>query len=248
MNNFDTSLGMALIFTLLFIVINGNGMNFGINTYASPANNQEWQNAFDLEDCDLASNGANSYFILEPGYQLILEGQEDGAEIQLKITVLNETKVVNGTEAGIVEEIETEDGAIVEISRNWFVVCKPSNDIFYLGEEVDIYEDGKIVDHEGAWESGVNGAKLGLIMPGKAHMGLKYYQEIAPGVAEDRAEIVGLDMVVETPAGKFEKVLETEETNPLKPDEKESKFYAPGIGLIQEETLKLVKYGNVTSN
>lgn len=225
-----------------------NVMFLGSNTSGSPASNQEWQDSFNLENCNLTPNGANSYFILEPGYQLVLEGQEDGALIQLNISVLNETKIVNGTEARIVKEVETEDGEIVEISRNWFVVCKPVNDIFYLGEEVDIYEDGKIVDHEGAWEAGVNDARLGLIMPGKTEIGMKYYQEVAPGVAEDRAEIISLDRVVETPAGKFEKVLETEETNALKPDEKESKFYAPRIGLVQEETLKLVKYGNVTSN
>lgn len=244
----NTVLVISLIFTLSFIVINLNALNFGINIYASSTNSQEWQNSFKLEDCDLASNGANSYFILEPGYQLILEGQEDGADIQLKITVLDETKIVNGTEARVVEERETEGGELTEVSKNWFVVCKPSNDIFYLGEEVDIYENGKVVDHEGAWEAGVKDAKLGLIMSGKPEVGMKYYQEIAPGVAEDRAEVVGLDNVLDTPAGKFDKVLETEETNALKPDEKESKFYAPGIGLIQEETLKLVKYGNATLN
>jgi hypothetical protein len=48
--------------------------------------------------------------------------------------------------------------------------------------------------------------------------------------------------VLDTPAGNFQNVLETEETNPLEPSEKESKFYAPGIGLIQEEALKLVEY------
>ena len=104
----NTVLVISLIFTLSFIVINLNALNFGINIYASSTNSQEWQNSFKLEDCDLASNGANSYFILEPGYQLILEGQEDGADIQLKITVLDETKIVNGTEARVVEERETE--------------------------------------------------------------------------------------------------------------------------------------------
>ena len=44
------------------------------------------------------------------------------------------------------------------------------------------------------------------------------------------------------PAGTFKQVLKTEETNPLKPGEKEFKFYAPGIGLIQDEAIKLVKY------
>jgi hypothetical protein len=73
-------------------------------------------------------------------------------------------------------------------------------------------------------------------------VGLKYYQEIAPGVAEDRAEIVGVNETLETPAGMFSRVLKTEETNPLKPWEKEYKFYAPGIGLVQDEAIKLVKY------
>jgi len=48
--------------------------------------------------------------------------------------------------------------------------------------------------------------------------------------------------VLDTPAGNFQSVLKTEETNPLEPSEKEYKFYAPGIGLIQEESLKLINY------
>ena len=37
-----------------------------------------WMTTFDLENCDFASSGENSYFVLEPGYQVILGGQEDG--------------------------------------------------------------------------------------------------------------------------------------------------------------------------
>jgi hypothetical protein len=81
-----------------------------------------------------------------------------------------------------------------------------------------------------------------MIMPGKVEVGLKNYQEIAPGVAEDRAKIVSVNGSTVTPAGTFDQVLQTEETNPLKPEEKEFKFYAPGVGLIQEETIKLLNY------
>jgi hypothetical protein len=35
-----------------------------------------WISSFALEDCDLASNGANKYFILELGYHLTLENQK----------------------------------------------------------------------------------------------------------------------------------------------------------------------------
>ena len=52
-----------------------------------------------------------------------------------------------------------------------------------------MYKDGKTVDHEGAWLAGENGSKAGMIMPGKVEVGLKYYQEIALGVAEDRVKL-----------------------------------------------------------
>jgi hypothetical protein len=158
------------------------------------------------------------------------------------MTVLGETKVVDGVETRVVEEKESEGGNLVEVSRNYFAICKSTNDAFYFGEDVDIYEDGEIVSHEGAWLAGQNGAKAGMIMPGNVEVGMKYYQEIAPGVAEDRAEIVSVNEVLDTPAGNFQNVLKTEETNPLEPNEKEYKLYAPGLGLIQEESLKLVNY------
>lgn len=195
-----------------------------------------------LENCNFASTGKNDYFILEPGYQVILEGEEDGEKLQLIMVVLNETKIVDGVETRVVEEKETEGGNLIEVSKNYFAMCKPTNNAIYFGEHVDMYEDGKIVSHEGAWLAGQNGSKAGMIMPGKVEEGLKYYQEIAPGVAEDRAEIVNVNDTLVTPAGTFTQVLKTEETNPLKPGEKEFKFYAPRIGLIQDEDLKLVKH------
>jgi hypothetical protein len=213
-----------------------------LTSFSVNQTSEEWTASFDLENCDFASTGENSYFILEPGYQVILEGEEDGEEIQLTMTVLDETKVVDEVETRVVEEKESEGGNLVEVSRNYFAICKSTNDAFYFGEDVDIYEDGEIVSHEGAWLASQNGAKAGMIMPGKVEAGMKYYQEIAPGVAEDRAEIVSVNDTLDTPAGNFQNVLKTEETNPLEPNEKEYKFYAPGIGLIQEEGLKLVNY------
>ena len=203
---------------------------------------QGWMTTFDLKNCDFVSSGENTYFVLKPGYQVILRGQEDGEELQLVMTVLNETKVVDGIETRVVEEKESEGGNIVEVSRNYFAMCKPTNNVIYFGEDVDMNEDGKIVSHEGAWLAGQNGSKAGMIMPGEVEVGLKYYQELAPGVVEDRAEIVSVNDTLDTPVGTFKQVLKNEETNPLKPGEKENKFYAPGRGLIQDETIKLVNY------
>jgi hypothetical protein len=59
----------------------------------------------------------------------------------------------------------------------------------------------------------------------------------------DRAEILSRSETVTTPAGKFTNCLKVEETTPMEPDVKEVKYYAPGVGMVQDSALKLVKYG-----
>ncbi len=200
-----------------------------------------WQEEFGISDCNLLTTGRNEYFILEPGYQLILEGDDE----KVQITVLAETKTVDGTITRVVEEKEWEDGELHEISKNYFAMCERTKDVFYFGEDVDYYENGKVVRHEGEWLAGTDGNRAGLIMPGTPKSEMKYYQEIAPGVAMDRAEIVSLDETCKTPAGTFSKCMKVRESTPLEFEE-EYKYYAPGIGLIQDEDLVLTKHGVVS--
>jgi hypothetical protein len=198
-----------------------------------------WQEEFGIEKCSLQTTGRNEYFILEPGYQLVLEGGEE----RLEITVLHETKVVNGVNTRVVEERESKKGQLAEVSRNYFAICEQTKDVFYFGEDVDIYEHGKVVKHEGAWLAGVNGNRSGLIMPGAPKVGMRYYQEIAPGIAMDRAEIVSLNDLCKTPAGTFPRCMKVKETSALEFFASEYKYHAPGIGLVRDEDLVLVKHG-----
>lgn len=201
--------------------------------------------SFMAENCTFVSTGTNPFFILEPGYRQVFSGEEDGEPAELIITVLSETKAINGIETRVVEERESEDGELIEVSRNFFAICEETNSVFYFGEEVDDYEDGEIVSHSGEWLAGENDAKAGIIMPGTILLGSRYHQEIAPGVAMDRAEIVSMDETVEAPVGIFENVLAILETTPLEPDASEIKYYAAGVGLLQDQNLKLEEYGFV---
>ncbi len=202
-----------------------------------------WIDKFEVNERNLSSTGRNDYFILEPGYQLVLKGKEDDKDVVLTITVLDETKKVGVVETRIVEERETKGGEMVEVSRNYFAIDRTTRNVYYFGEDVDMYEDGKVINHEGSWLSGKDGARYGLAMPGKVEVGYRHYQEVAPEIAMDRAEIVSVSEVVKTPAGKFERCLKTRESSALKPSEKEYKLYAPGVGLLRDEDAKLVKYG-----
>jgi hypothetical protein len=137
---------------------------------------------------------------------------------------------------------------LLEVSRNFFAICCRANAVYYFGEEVDIYEDGEIVSHDGAWRAGRDGARPGIMLPGTFLLGSCYYQEIAPGIAMDRAEHVAMGLTIETPAGLFENCVAIRETTPLDPEEEGSKFYCPGVGLVVDEELELLAYGfNITS-
>ena len=198
-----------------------------------------WTSTFAVEPGELTATGRNPYFILEPGYQLILEG----GGVRLAVTVLDTTRTVDGVETRVVEERETDKGKPVEVSRNYFAISTRTNNVFYFGEDVDSYKNGTITGHEGAWLAGINGARFGMAMPGELRPGAKYYQEIAPKVAMDRAAVVSLNATVATPAGVFTHCVKIEETTPLEPGTKEAKYYARGIGLVQDGPLKLVQHG-----
>jgi hypothetical protein len=203
----------------------------------------EYTASFRAEDCTFSSTGRNPFFILEPNYQLVLAGGDASEAAVVIITVLNETRQVNGTETRIIEERESIDGELVEISRNFFAICEETNSVFYFGEEVDDYDNGNIISHEGAWLAGEDANRAGVIMPGTILLGARYYQEIAPNVALDRAEIIDTGEVIQTLSGDFSDTLITRETTPLEPDVAELKYYAAGIGLVQEEDLMLQRYG-----
>jgi hypothetical protein len=212
---------------------------FGAGGSVSEAQNSQWQREFGISKCNMLTTGRNSYFILEPGFQLVLEG----GDTKLQVTVLDETKTVGGITTRVVEEREWKDGELYEVAKNYFALCEGTNDVFYFGEDVDFYEKGKVVKHDGTWHAGVNGNQPGLIMPGTPKVGMKYYQEIAPKIAMDRAEIVSLTDTCKTPAGTFSKCMKVKETTPLEPLVSEYKYYAPGIGLVRDADLRLVKHG-----
>lgn len=202
----------------------------------APAAEREWTSRFLVSAEELSSTGRNPYFILEPGHRLTLERGDE----RVVITVLDETRTVDGVETRVVEERETEEGVLTEVSRNYFAISTRTNCVYYFGEEVDIYENGVIIRHSGEWLAGSDGARFGLIMPGQPLLGARYYQEFAPDAAMDRAEVVALDATLDTPAGRFARCLRTLETSPLEPGAREYKLYAPGVGLVQDEDLLLV--------
>jgi hypothetical protein len=185
----------------------------------------------------------NDHFPLRVGGRWLLRGREDGSRIRLQITVLDETEEIGGVTTRVVEEREWQDGELLEVARNFFAAAGDGT-ICYFGEDVDIYENGQIVSHEGAWRADAPGNRPGIIMPAHPRPGLRFQMEGAPGVAEDEGTIERSGSV-RVPAGTFEETIAVREFNPL--DAGTSfKVYAEDVGILVDGPVQLVRYSVVT--
>jgi len=211
----------------------------------------------DIEVCDPETGGPftldinNDFFPVVPGSESVLES-EDGT-IRLEITVLEETEEVAGIDTRVLVEEEFEDGELIEVSRNFFAQA-PDGTVCYFGEDVDECTDGleqvgdgflcngEEPDHAGEWRAGEGDNQPGIIMPADPQPGDVYNEEVAPGIAEDIAEVVALGEPIEVPAGEFVNTLTTEDCNPLEGGARDEKVYVEGIGIAIDKDEELISF------
>jgi hypothetical protein len=185
----------------------------------------------------------NPFFPLPVGHRVVLEGEEGSAHLLVRITSLDETETIAGIETRVVEELESKDGNVVEISRNFFAQAADGT-VCYFGEDVDIYDGaGYVTSHSGAWRAGEGENQPGIFMPSTLEVGLAFQQEIAPGIAEDQAKVIALGEATEVPAGTFEETATMRDGSPLDGSSGE-KVYARGIGLIVDGPARLTRYSS----
>ena len=227
----------------------GNGFTDGLdyvqwlnnyNTTSSPnptlTNPPPQGGDLDIAVCD-PSAGPFTLNITNPFYPLPvgLVHMIESSNFKVQFSVLNQTEVVAGVTTRVIEEREWKNGNLIEVSRNFFVQA-PDGTVCYYGEDVDMYSNGQITGHGGAWRAGVGQNKPGIIMPANPAVGQTYQQEVAPGVAMDRAEHTAIGVTFTTPAGTFSDVLEVSETPPS------DKKYQRGIGMIYDDGAVLTQY------
>jgi hypothetical protein len=172
------------------------------------------------------------------------EGTEEDSDIRSESRVLERTGQVAGVPVTVVDVREFEDGELVEHTRDYYAQHADGG-VRYMGESVDDIEDGKVVGHEGEWRAGKGNAKPGVFMPADPKVGDEFEQERAPGVAEDRSEVVAVGLKVRTQASRFDRCIKTKDFAPLD-NNTEFKYYCARVGLVREQYpeghLDLVRY------
>ena len=175
----------------------------------------------------------NPYFPLIPGTIYHYETQTDEGLETDDFYVTHSTKVINGVTVRVIRDVVRLEGEVTEFTFDWFAQDDAGN-VWYFGEDSRTIEDGKVVSTEGSWMAGRDGAQPGIVMEAHPQVGDKYQEENAPGVAQDRAEVLSLTESVQVPFGSFTNCLKTRNTTPLEPDVIEEKYYCLGVGSVKE--------------
>lgn len=174
------------------------------------------------------TTAANAYFPLAQGNVWVYE---DGDET-ITVTVTDMVVEIDGVDCITVTDVVEEDGETIEFTDDWYAQDVDGN-VWYCGELSRNFEDGMLVDLEGSFRQGEDGAKAGILMKAAPMVGDAYRQEWYLSEAEDLARVISLAADESAPGGDCMDVcLQTEEFTPLEPGDSEYKFFAPGVGLI----------------
>lgn len=186
------------------------------------------------DPADFVAEIDNPWLPLAVGNEWVYESSEGET---IRVTVTDETRVVQGVTTTVVRDVVTgPDGEVIEDTDDWFAQDTEGN-VWYFGEDTVEYDERGRIDDAGSWEAGVDGAQAGLVMPAEPRVGDAYRQEFYEGEAEDKGRIVSTSASIDIPFGTYDDVLQTEDTTPLEPGLVERKYYVRDIGVVLEETV-----------
>jgi hypothetical protein len=213
-----------------------SGSSSSSTTEAAPPAQPDWvvQGSYapTIDPADFVTTIDNRYFPLVPGTGFHYKGVADGVEQTDDMVVTDQTKMILGVACTVVDDTVSENGKPVEQTFDYYAQDSQGN-VWYLGEDSRELKNGKMVRADDSWESGVDGAQPGIIMPGDPQPGPAYRQEYYPPGALDQAHVLRANAHLEVAYGAFDNVLVTEEWSPGDP-QIEQKSYAAGVGEIEE--------------
>ena len=192
------------------------------------------------------SGNANRYFPLVVGNIWVYQGDTDEGTETITVEVLDETKEIEYPEDSgnificrVVRDVVELEGEVIEDTDDWYAVAM-NGDIWYFGEISQVFEDGELVELEGSWKAGKEGAHPGILIQNDPQPENIYRQEYWLAEAEDVAEVISRDEESVTVMGILynDNVVKTKDFTPIEPDVFEYKYYAPEVGLLKEEAFE----------
>jgi hypothetical protein len=191
-----------------------------------------------IDPAEFSPNVTNPWFPLRPGRTLVYTGTKDGKKALDIFAPSSRTKIIDGVRTRVVEDRNYLDNVLEERTSDYYAQDRCGN-VWYFGEDTaELDRQGHVVDREGSFHAGVDGAQPGVFMQVDPKVGLHFRQEWYQGHAEDTFSVIRRDTSVTVPAGSFHNALLTRETTALEPGVVDHKQYVKGIGDVEEVTVK----------
>jgi hypothetical protein len=209
----------------------------------------------DFVDPDDIGDGVapNPYFPLVVGYKWVYQGAGETATF----VITNKTKLIEGVTCRVARDTVRVGGFITEDTDDWFAQDDDGN-VWYCGESTRTFNtfpgdnpvEEELAGIDGAWKTGRELAKPGIISLSHPHVGDVYREEFQISNAEDVAEIVSTTASATVPvagASCTNTCVKTRNFTSAEPDVNEFKYYKAGVGFILEitpegEQIKLISF------
>jgi hypothetical protein len=162
--------------------------------------------------------------------QIIYGGHVEDKPFRTEVTLLPGTKPIvwqgKTVDTAVSQYVAYLDGRIHEVAMDWYAQADDGS-VWYFGEDVFNYEDGKVADTNGTWVAGAT-TPAAMIMPAEPQIGNVYRPENAPGIAFEEVRVDKVDLQIAGPSGMISGAIEVNELH--MDGTREGKVFAPGYG------------------
>ncbi len=176
----------------------------------------------------------NPYYPVSNTKQAITLGVDEGDEFRSEVTLLPTTLAITWaggtTRTRVSQYVAYKAGDLVEVAYDFFAQAD-NGDLYYFGEDVFNYAGGVVVNTNGTWRAGRDGAPPGVIMPAHPAVGQVFHPENFRPVVWEEDTVVSLLRPTSTPVGPITNGLRIHEL--LLDNTEELKTYAAGFGQVE---------------
>jgi hypothetical protein len=186
----------------------------------------------------------NAWFPLKPGITYFYRGGKDGKRARDVYRVTHQVVPIAGVPCRVVKDKLYLNGTLEERTKDYYTQDEDGNVWYFAEDTAELDQNGNVLNTEGTWRTGRNGAQAGIFMEANPQVGDQFQQEFYRHHAEDHYKVLSLGAEIKVPYGHFGRnklnhnVELTKEWTPLEPAVRDHKWYVRGIGEVKEKTVK----------